>query len=212
MQSSEINRIVEQLDPLLLEGDRLKLLPSSFYQQILPEKLRVWCRAKARYTLPTIELIEFLKQQIGERSAIELGAGNGDLGFHLGIAQTDSYCQDTPMMKLYYQSIGQTVTQPREDVERLEALDGIAHHKPQVAIASWLTQIYRPDCDLGSEFGADEEQIIAQVEMYIHVGNRDSHGSKRILKKTHIEYVIPGLVTRANRPEENVIYVWHTQQ
>jgi hypothetical protein len=41
----------------------------------------------------TVELVAWLHDRIAGRKAIEIGAGMGDLGYHLGIPQTDSYAQ-----------------------------------------------------------------------------------------------------------------------
>lgn len=55
--------------------------------------------------------------------------------------------------------------------------------------------------------GVDEGKLIKQVETYIHIGNRHPH-KKRILKYPHEEYQFPWLVSRAQYPEDNVIFVW----
>jgi hypothetical protein len=84
------------LPDLLDEGHLLRLLPYAAYDRIHPEGLRLWCHKNARYGLPTIECIDWLRKFIGGRSAIEIGAGYGDLAYHLGIPATDSHCAAAP--------------------------------------------------------------------------------------------------------------------
>src|SRR5271170_675184 len=81
---------------------RLKLLSYKEYDKIDRIALKLFCHATGRYGLPTIELVEYLKELIGGRSAIEIGAGNGDLGRHLGIPMTDSRLQEDPVIRERY--------------------------------------------------------------------------------------------------------------
>lgn len=74
------------LDKILLADDgRIKLLPYTVYKDIPSVHLMAWGTWRARYSFPTIEMIEWIKDKIGDRKAIEIGSGNGDLGFHLDI-------------------------------------------------------------------------------------------------------------------------------
>jgi hypothetical protein len=93
------------------------------------EHLMLWCVKSARYTIPTIELIDFLKARIGNRKAIEIGSGNNDLGWYLGIPQTDSYIQQTEAMKTLYSALGQVPTSPKPDVEKLDAIAAIKKYQ-----------------------------------------------------------------------------------
>lgn len=210
IHSSDIAAIAVQLDRLLLDGDRIKLLPASFYDQFEWMSLRLWCHARAFYTIPTIELIEWLKAKIDDRSAIEVAAGNSSIGFHLGIPASDSYCQHLPDLQLYYETNGQPITKPLPEVEKLEAVAAVTKYHPQVVVASWLTQKYQAGDESGavnsSIYGADESEILNRVETYIHIGSRLSHGDKRILKYPYQEIELPGLITRG--AGQSVIYVW----
>lgn len=213
LNSSEVDAIAAKLDPLLLDGDRIKLLPASFYDQFEWMDLRIWCQARAFYTIPTVELIDWLKAQIGDRSAIEVAAGNSSIGFHLGIRASDSYHQHLPEMLLYYAAHGQPVTNPSPEVEKLEAVEAVEKYKPQVVIASWLTQKYQAGDESkgvnSSIYGAKESEILDRVETYIHVGSKSSHGDKRILQYPHEEVILPGLITRG--AGQSIIYVWSSK-
>jgi hypothetical protein len=203
---------VSYLDEVLLDGPYLKLLPAAEYEKLDQIHLRVWANTRARYTFPTVELIDWLKELIAGRFAIELGAGNGDLGHHLGIMQTDSYMQDRPECRAYYEMLGQSRTDPPEDVYEFEALEAVQGLRPKVAVASWLTQLVAPEeCEVGTQgsvYGADEIAIIKNVEMYIHIGNDGSHQQKKALTLPHKVYRFPWLVSRSAEPSKNAIYVW----
>ncbi|MDD3473382.1 MAG: hypothetical protein PHS86_11410 [Syntrophaceae bacterium] len=203
---------VDYLDDILLDGLYLKLLPASTYYDLDRTHLRVWANTRARYGFPTVELIQWLKDKFGGRFAIELGAGAGDLGYHLGIIQTDSFMQHRPELKAFYEAIRQGITHPPDDVYEYDALEAVEGLRPKVPVASWLTQLVsaeecKPETH-GSVYGADEEAIIAKVEMYIHIGNEGSHAQKKALALPHEEFHFPWLVSRSSDWSKNVIYVW----
>ena len=159
---------------------------------------------RARYQLVTRELVEWLRLRIGDRRAIEIGAGMGDLGFHLGIPMTDLGVQaEDPG---YWRSLGQAPTEPPDDVERLEAEAAIARFKPAVVVGAWITETHHAGGYAG--FGVEEARIVRSVPQYIHVGNLAVHGSKRILRMKHRVYRPAGLVSRGFEPEKNAVHVW----
>jgi hypothetical protein len=194
--------------------DRLPLLPASFYEAIDPVERFFWSAKNARYGLPTEELIAFLKKEIGDRTALEIGAGMGDLGSHLGIKMTDSAIQVTrPELSLYYRSLGHAPTDPPPDVERIDALEAIKRYKPDVVVGSWITQLYRkgdeePPKIESSIYGVDEEEILRHVKKYIHIGNAKSHGQKRILFRPHHETRGTWICSRSLQSNENNILIW----
>ncbi len=57
--------------------------------------------------------------------------------------------------------------------------------------------------------GPREEEIINACEMYIVIGNENTHGDKRILALPHETFKFPWLVSRAKDQTKNVIYVWN---
>lgn len=178
-----------------------------------------WCVKNGVYQLPTTALIQWLRREIGDRSAIEIGAGNGCIGRALGIPRTDSYVQTTPETQLLYQMIGQAITVPPLDVEPLEASEAVEKHRPEVVIGCWVTQrfdVSKGDTEGEAQAlvnGIDEEWILDQpyVQKYILVGNVNSHGRKRILTRAHHEKLAPWLVSRAFTQADNRIWVWEKQ-
>jgi hypothetical protein len=202
------------LDRLWLdEHGRIKLMAASEFRKVPHEHLIIWCHRRARYGLPTLELIEWLRSQIAGRFAIEVGAGNGDLGFHLGITATDSRIQMSPETRAFYATLRQPPTRPRKEVQTLDANAAVRRLKPKVVIASWLTRKFVRGVDIdgisqASIHGADEEAIRAATETYIHIGNCDSHAAKTALSLPHEVFHFPWLVSRARCQENNVIYMW----
>ena len=220
IKESQIEILLDRLDRKLLDGDRIKLLPASSFAQIVPtsplapvesRSLSIWCSYRARYGIPTTELIDWLKLQIGDRHAIEIGSGNGDLAYHLGIQGTDNYCQHLPAVKSLYERSGLAITTPDREILKIGAIDAVISYEPQVVVASWVTQKYM-DGEKGNEqsslYGVDEVKLIGLVETYIHIGNTGSHDLKRALDLPHKVYRFPWIVSRSIQPQNNVIHVW----
>lgn len=202
------------LDQLFLENDQLRLLPAATYLAADPIELKLWCHRRAVYGLPTVELVEWLKTQIGGRTALEIGAGNTGLGAHLGIPMTDSYIQQHPAVMAYYLGIGQPTTHPNPDkIQRIPADVAVTVFKPQVLIASWFTRLFEVGKDTegvvqASIYGAREEDLLDAVDTYIHVGNEAQHGQKTLLSRPHEKLKFPWLLSRTLDQSTNVIYVW----
>ena len=144
------------------------------------------------YQLPTWELIDWLKEAIGRRMAIEICAGRSCLGRPLGIPMSDSYLHLHPDMQRMYQMLKQTPTQPPDDVERLTANEAVRKYKPQVVIGAWVTQLGTEGLDQTNPCGTDEEAILDTGCIYIHIGNVGAHGKKRILNRPHLEFYTRG--------------------
>jgi len=197
---------------LLREDGILHLHPAAFYDKIDRNSLKVWCHHNGRYGLPTVELIAYLRQGIGRRRAIEIGAGHGDLAYHLGIPATDNWCQTFPEVKMYYELTGQPVIKYPDRVEKLDAKAAITKYQPEVVIGSWVTQWCDPNdpsqIGKGNMYGIDEEGIVAAGISYIVIGNIAVHGDKRILKLPHEELSFPFLKSRASKPGLNRIWIW----
>ena len=202
------------LNRVLFNGrGQFHCLPAEDLKRYDPQHLQAWCHTRARYNLPTQELVEFVKTVIGSRSAIEIGSGMGDFGRALGIPMTDSYEQTTPESQLYYSMLGQPTIHPPPGVERLNAVEAIKRHRPQVVVAAWVTQLYQdgdtPKKIGSSVHGVDEGWVLDNVETYIFVGNARVHRDKRILSRPHREMRPSFVVSRAFDQAENVIWIWN---
>jgi hypothetical protein len=206
-------RVLRKFDAAWLGPDgRLRELPAEAFD-VDPKERFLWCAKRARYGLPTAELLAFLRDTIDGRPALEIGAGQGDLGRLLGIPMTDSGEQTSLDMRAYYALLGHAVTEPPPDVERLRALEAIEKHKPAVVIASWVTQLYLAGDEgpprIGSSLlGVDELELLQRVPCYVHIGNEGSHRQKRALSLHHREIRAPWIVSRSLKPADNFIAIW----
>lgn len=201
------------LDYALLDSDGFFIPREAAHLKLIHPVMQAWAVKRARYQFVTVELVHWLKEQIGGRRAIEVAAGNGDIGHALGIPMTDSYMQTLPEIVAHYAKLGQPTISPPPAVEKLGANAAVLQHKPQVVIASWMTQKYLPGDERtpkinSSIYGADEVAIVDSVETYIHIGNAGSHFDKRALRRPHKVFAFDWLVSRAIDQRMNNIYVW----
>jgi hypothetical protein len=209
---------VSYLDEIILNKEGLvQPLPYSVYQDLDLTHLQVWCNKKGVYTLPTNELIAWIKNRIGGRKAIEICAGTGGIARALGIIATDSYIQTMPEMVAYYKAIGTQPIDPPSDVYQFEANEAVDTLKPKVVVGCYATQKFQEgdqnEPKVGSSvYGVDEMLMLPKIETYICVGNDHSHHDKRIIKLLpHETHRFPWIVTRTMKQEENFIKVWDNQ-
>ncbi len=201
--------IVDISDQLMMENGKIKLLPAAEYRKFRWEDFRTFCHFKGRYGIPTVELIDYLIGVIDGRSALEIGAGAGDLGYHLGIKMTDSKIQEDPLVAKSYEAMRQPVIKYPEDVEKIESLDAVIKYKPQVVVASWITPYSPKETSFGSNpFGIKESKILDLVETFIIIGNLDTHWGKPIRKIEHHTFYFDWLVSRGKNQENNRIFIW----
>jgi hypothetical protein len=200
---------------LLDDNGYLRILPAATYEEFDWEELRLFCHFYARYGLPTLELVEWLKWYIGDKSAIEIGSGCGDLGRALGIPMTDNHCQEWPDVQFFYLSAGQPLIHYGENIERIDALEAAKKYKPDIIIGQWVTHWIDPTKPVpeggGNIYGVKEDLLLKECKSYVMVGNRKVHGFKPILKMPHSEVAAPFIKSRAHQPEGNVIYIWGDQ-
>lgn len=203
---------VEETPELLNEYGQLKLLSAGEYDQFTRNSVRLWCHKNARYGLPTLELMTWLRRALNGRKAIEIGAGHGDLSYHLGIPATDSYLQSRADIQALYEAMKQPTILYPERVKKLEAAEAIEEYDPEVIIGSWVTQWIAPDVkptSNGSIHGIREDEIVASGRTYILIGNVVVHGDKKIMSLPHYEVRPPWLRSRATFPELDRIWIWN---
>ena len=136
----EVQEFLQKYDRLLLdERGIIKLLPAEFYHSLDNDSLRVWCICRAIYQLPTVELIEWLKENFNLDKAIEIGAGNNYLYHHLGIKGVDNYSEQIPAVKLVHEIMKQPSTNPPPEVEEIDAIAAIEKYQPETVITAWAT-------------------------------------------------------------------------
>lgn len=182
--------------------DRLK--------QFSQEAISLFCHKYALYQIPTRELIDFIKNEIQDDPTIELAAGNGCIGRALGIPMFDNYMQTWPQIIEHYKVIKQPVIQYGDDVVNIDGNEAVRKYRPLNVVASWLSQKYEQGMKNGNAWGVDELQMFNDgIEKYIHVGNKLSHGDKKLFKHKKVKvYKFPWLLSRSMERDDNEIYVF----
>lgn len=205
-----IDDIKDISSQVLMPNGHVKLMSAKEWQQFAWNDFRAFCHIHARYGIPTKELISFLQEQIQEpEHAIEIGAGSGDLGHHLGIAMTDSRQQENPIIRAQYDAMQQPVIKYAKEVERLDALIAVHAKKPKVVIASWVTTYAPHEMPYGSNpYGIKEPEILKLVDKFILIGNLDTHGDKPIMTLEPEEYYFDWIVSRGKNQKNNRIWIW----
>lgn len=195
---------------VLLENGHPRVLPAAFYQRTTVAERAALGARTGLYGLPTLELVDWLKDRIGSRSALEIGAGHGVLARALGIPATDSHLQDDPAVAAMYAAMGQALVPYGADVENLDAAAAIQKWRPQVVIASWVTHKYLPSRHEagGNLFGVDESAVVSAVEAYIFIGNTAVHTNKSIWALPHTKIEPDWLYSRAHNGSADFIAVW----
>lgn len=200
------------LAPAAIGADgRLRILPAEFWAATTVTERALFGNRHGLYALPTVELVAHLRELIGGRTAIEIGAGNGVLAEALGITATDSYQQDTEPYRSYYRSIGQPTVPYGPNVVRAHASRAVRTYRPQVVIACWVTHKAdpkRPEAG-GNEVGVDEADILRHCQTYIHIGNDRIHRTKPILGRPHTVTHPPFLYSRAHNGTPDNITIWN---
>jgi hypothetical protein len=164
----------------------------------------------AIYGFLTTELIQYLRDLINGRSALEIGAGHGALAGALGIRATDNRMQERADIRAYYATLRQPVIRYGANVERLDALESVKKYCPKVVVASWVTHKYDPKRHAagGNMDGVCEEDIINSCETYVFIGNEKVHANKSIWSLPHTKLTPPWLYSRAHNGSPDFIAIW----
>jgi hypothetical protein len=214
LDGSREAEILSELDAACLTEGVLRVMPAEFYASRSQDDLMVWCVRRGFYCLPTVELVEFLRAEIGGESAIEIGAGHGALGRALGIPMTDSKMQErADIAEIYRNALQAPISYP-PDVEKLTALEAVEKYRPRVVIGAWVTHRYDSKVPErgGNMYGVDESKLLSKkwVRRYLFIGHERVCGQKPILSRRHTTYRFPFLFSRASDPL-NVIWSWKTR-
>lgn len=196
---------------LLGEDGLLRILSVENYVQWPFEFLRLWMHELGYFVLPTVELVAWFRDQIGNRSALEICAGSGVLGRALGVRSIDARIHKKPLVRAQYAELGQPVPCIGQHVEDLEALEAVEKYSPQVVFGTYVTERFRPGdppSKKASIYGVDESAILRRVETYIVVGSEAVNGGKKIHCVPHQVVRPPGAVSRG-RPGTEVAYIWN---
>ncbi len=199
------------------------LLPNGTYvipyaQELLkfsPDERMQFGHKYGMYTLPTLELIDFLKALIGTQKAVEIGSGVGIIGQALGIPCTDNYCQDHPAAKAMYAQYGQTTIKYGAHVLKRDAEWVARKWQPDIILGSWITHKYVDPIIEGNMFGPDEAVILQHCKQYVMLGHERIHSKKPIANRPHKiikSSECPFYVTRSWESELNAIFIWEGEK
>lgn len=195
---------------LLDETGRLKVVPAEVLARTTPQERLLFGMRHGVYSLPTVELCQYLLDRIAGRTAIEIGSGHGALAKALGIVATDNRQQEQAAIRAYYASIGQPTVPYGPNVEALDALDAVKKYRPAVVIACWVTHRYdtsKPAMG-GNATGVDEQAIINACDEYIFIGNEHVHANKPIWSVPHEKLTPPWVYSRAVNGSKDFIAIW----
>lgn len=203
--------LIKDLSADALDQDgRLKVMPAEFWADTTRAQRGLFGHQHGLYQFPTVELADRLLEIIGDRSAIEIGAGHGVLAEALGIPATDNYQQTIHKYREVYRRARQPIVPYGPNVEKIDATSAVRKHKPKVVIACWVTEKYDPMRPWagGNEIGVEERRLLDMVDTYVLVGNEQVHRDKTIWKlNPAIEY--PDFVySRAMNGTRDFVAVW----
>jgi hypothetical protein len=210
--TEKLQRLDEFFNFIIKNGE-FQVKPYSEIVEFGKEIIMAFCVKYGMYCFPTRELIDFLKNEIGdEKKVIEIGAGRGIISKELNITATDSYQQKQQHIAELYEVLGQAPIQYGDNVERYDAIDAIRKFKPNTVLACWVTHKYNPRQHNreGNAEGVKEEKVLERVRKYIFVGNDKAHKGKPILDVEHRSYKFPWLLARTENQDLNSIWIWRT--
>lgn len=204
-------RDIRDLAPDVLDDDgHPRIMPASFYEQTTIDERALLGNRYALYCLPTVELCDWLMAHIGQRPAIEIGAGNGRIAARLGIPATDSRLQDSAGIRKAYALMGQPTITYGDNVERAEAMEAIRAYGPDIVLGSWITHRYdsRRHVAGGNMYGPDTDAILAMCAEYVLIGNEVTHADHPLWARPHDVIYPPWLYSRAHNGGRNFIAYW----
>jgi hypothetical protein len=205
---------IRDIRPDVLGPDgRMRILPAAFWAKTSANERALFGHNTGIYSFPTEELVARLKEIIGDRSAIEIGSGNGVLAEALGIPATDSFQQTQADTVEAYEEHGYVTVPYGPNVEKLTAYDAVRKYDPDVVLGCWVTHKYNPDQPWlkGNEFGVDEADVLEHCEEYVFVGNLKPevcHTKKPIFQQIHETETPHWIYSRAQDHKREVLIRW----
>jgi len=196
--SEQGKKQLQTLNSELFNGSSLIIKPHSYFQQYEWIVIRSFMHDNALYTLPTEELIDFLKSEIEGYKAIEICCGSGSIGKALNIPATDSKLQEDPVIQMHYKLMGQPVIKYPSHVKKYEAMDAVNKVKPEVVIGSYVTKQWNGSS--GNYWSPNELTILKRIKKYIHIGDLKTHADKPLMQMDYILHQPEWLICRGQCP------------
>lgn len=210
MTSEEEQAILTRMDGLFLSNKVPKVVPYAAYERHPVLDRQIWANRRGFYSLPTLELASFIKEQIAGRSAHEIGAGHSAMAKHLGIYHSDPRFQEKKgLTRNLIDITGAIPAYTPPYVSHRCCKQVLKDCKPQVLLAQWVTPL-GPSGTSSNYYGPDYKEVLEVVETLIFVGNLSIHPYVReVLGEPDIEIREPWIVSRSMRQEENILWVWN---
>ena len=190
------------------ENGQVQMVRASALEGIPQTDICCWCVMNAVYVIPTTELVDCIRKEIGSMRAIEIGSGCSCLGRWLCIPCTDSKMQERPDVKAHYEMFNQPAITYPPDVQKFDALEACDHYRPQVVVGAFITHKHQSGMKEGNMYGVRERDMLCHLEKYIHVGNLKTHHAKPLLKMPHREIKAEWIFTRSFEKEFNRVMIW----
>lgn len=185
-----------------------QILGSSFWNKFSKNQILKFMNEESLYVLPTEELLDFLDKEIGENSAIEVGAGRGIIGRELNIRTTDSHQQSDSFMKVLYKAYNIPTIKYPHYIEKIDAVSAARKYRPHTILGCFVTHKWRGDTQSGNDFGIDMTKMFSFAKKFILVGNKKIHNDNPLMRLPHKEIELDGLITRGFNSELNRIFIW----
>lgn len=182
-------------------------IPSAEVEKFNFSVLRLFLHKYGLYTMPTVELIDYLAGIIQGKKAIEIGAGMGVIGRSLGIPIIDNKMQQWPQVKEQYDRMRQPTIQYPSDIVEMDALQAVKHYKPDIVIGSYITHKWKPGMSKGNQFGVDNLKLSKMVQAYYMIGSLTAHCNDPAMKYLDGIERHDFLYTRGGK-ENSVIFRW----
>lgn len=198
---------ISDIESEAIENGSLKILPYDFWNQYSDNKIQQFCLKHALYNIPTVEQVEFLKERIEGKKALEICSGNGVLADSLGIMATDNKIQEQNFIKYIYTQMGQPTIKYGENVLCVDANDVVRKFSPEVIIGAWVSERYSPNYPDagGNAHGPIQRELIKKVDAYYLIGNLETHAHPAFLESEHTIHRFP-MVSRRGNLKTNVIF------
>lgn len=191
----------------------IQVLSAQTYLQYGELSLRYWANQFGIFSIPTLELAEWLQRHCRERSIHEVGCGNAAMAKHLGI-----YCSDgrsNGVAQAIAKAVGSSSAVTPRWVQTKTANQAAQLYKPQIVLAQWVTpgggNPKDPE-DLRNGYGPDYSDILKHCKELIFIGNDSVHGDSldRSLPQADETFRYPWLLSRARDQSQNFIKIWRT--
>ena len=223
---------------LLGPGGRIYPIPYSYIRNDTLDTLNLVMQGMGLYTFPTLELCEWLESQIDDNPeynphpAIEICAGTGWIGRHLGIPMSDIKNMENQTVQGIMMQSFSVPTIYGDDVETLEASEAVRKYQPDIVIGSYVTSKQLVDkidrkksktigvklpyggvlkqnlMDLARkeiQVGVDVKGIFSRVYKVILICNMRTHKNESYIALPHKSYSFPWLVTRGDISQARIL-------